>query len=394
MKNITGKRIESIDFLRGVVMVIMALDHTREYFHLGSMVSDPTNLATTTPILFFTRFITHYCAPVFIFLSGSSAFLYGTTKTKGELSKFLFTRGLWLIFVDVAINNFLWWFDIHFGFFNLQVLWATGICMIILSVLIHLPQKILLALALLIICLHNTLDGIVASGNNPLSIVWYIIHQQENVLVNNDHMVSFYYPFLPWLGIMLLGYCFGNLYHPDYPAEKRKQWLLRFGSIALILFLVIRGINSYGDMKPWATQKSLIFSVLSFINVTKYPPSLLYTLITLGPAMFFLYFAESVKNKISDFFLVFGRVPFFYYLLHILVIHVFAIIGLIINGGNWRLMILDKESLTSDKMATYGYSLGTTYLVWIGIILLLNPICKKYMQYKSKNKDKWWLSYL
>ena len=158
MKNITGKRIESIDFLRGVVMVIMALDHTREYFHLGSMVSDPTNLATTTPILFFTRFITHYCAPVFIFLSGSSAFLYGTTKTKGELSKFLFTRGLWLIFVDVAINNFLWWFDIHFGFFNLQVLWATGICMIILSVLIHLPQKILLALALLIICLHNTLD--------------------------------------------------------------------------------------------------------------------------------------------------------------------------------------------------------------------------------------------
>ena len=207
-------------------------------------------------------------------------------------------------------------------------------------------------------------------------------------------MVSFYYPFLPWLGIMLLGYCFGNLYHPDYPAEKRKQWLLRFGSIALILFLVIRGINSYGDMKPWATQKSLIFSVLSFINVTKYPPSLLYTLITLGPAMFFLYFAESVKNKISDFFLVFGRVPFFYYLLHILVIHVFAIIGLIINGGNWRLMILDKESLTSDKMATYGYSLGTTYLVWIGIILLLNPICKKYMQYKSKNKDKWWLSYL
>ena len=389
-----GKRIDSIDYLRGVVMVIMALDHTREYFHFGSMVNDPTNLASTTPILFFTRFITHYCAPVFIFLSGSSALLYGASKTKAELSKFLFTRGLWLILVDVVINNFLWWFDIHYGFLNLQVLWATGICMIILSALIHLSQKILLALALIIISLHNTLDGFVATGTNPLAITWYIIHQQQDILVNNNHMISIFYPFLPWLGIMLLGYCFGNLYRSDYPEERRKQWLLRFGSLAIILFLVIRGINSYGDMKPWATQKSFLFTILSFINVTKYPPSLLYTLITLGPAMFFLYFAESVKNKISQFFLVFGRVPFFYYLLHILAIHLLAILGLIINGGDWRLMILDKETLSSNKMATYGYSLGTTYLVWIGIILLLHPVCKKYMQYKSKNKHKWWLSYL
>lgn len=375
-------------------MVIMALDHCRDYFHSGAMVNDPTDMATTTPILFFTRFITHFCAPVFVFLAGTSAFLYGRKKTKPVLFKFLFTRGLWLIFIDIVVMSLIWRFDITYGFINLQVLWAIGVSMIVLAILIYLPQKALLILSLLLIAGHNLLDGITMEGKSFTSVIWYILHQSNLVVFSDNFAMYIFYPILPWIGVMALGYCFGKFYTNEFDASLRKKWLLRLGFGAIALFFILRSINMYGDLIPWSTQKNTTYTILSFLNVTKYPPSFAFLLITLGPALLFLYATETIKNNLTNFFLVFGRVPFFYYILHVLFIHSFALLGLIITGGDWRVMILTKDVFMSGKLTNYGYQLWIVYLVWIGIVLLLYPLSKKYMTYKANNKDKWWLSYL
>ena len=387
-------RIESIDILRGVVMVIMALDHVRDYFHYGSFFIDPTNLETTTPILFFTRFITHYCAPVFVFLAGTSAFLYGSKKTKSELFKFLFSRGVWLILLEIVVNNLIWTFDLSYSFPVFQVIWAIGFSMVCLSFLIFLPKKAILCIGIVLIAGHNLMDGIVMQGNSFQSIVWYFLHQQQAVVFNPNFMLLIQYPIIPWIGLMALGYLFGGFYKKDFEVAIRKKWLLRLGFGALALFFVLRGLNVYGDLVPWSIQDSTTKTVLSFFNVTKYPPSLLFLCITIGPALLFLYAYENTKNKLTDFFLVFGRVPLFYYFLHVFVIHVFAIGGILIFGGNWQDMILDANSFMNAKLATYGYSLLTVYVLWIGIVILLYFPSKKYMIYKANNRDKWWLSYL
>lgn len=394
MVEVKSSRIESIDILRGVVMVIMALDHVRDYFHYGSFFSDPTNLETTTPFLFFTRFITHYCAPVFIFLAGTSAFLYGRKKTKPELFKFLFTRGIWLILLEITINNLIWKFDISYSRLILQVIWAIGFSMIILSFLIYLSRKSLLIIGFVIVLGHNALDGIVLNGTSFKSIIWYILHQVNFIPYANGKDIGVFYPVLPWIGIMILGYCFGKLYTKEFDVKVRKKWLLKLGISATVLFFIIRGINVYGDLVPWSIQDTNTKTILSFFNVTKYPPSLVYSLITLGPALLFLYGIETAKNKITDFFLVFGRVPFFYYFIHVFVIHILAILGILIFGGNWKNMILTKEVFVNTSLINYGYSLFVVYLVWIGVIVLLYFPSRKYMIYKANNKDKWWLSYL
>jgi uncharacterized membrane protein len=387
-------RIESIDVLRGVVMVIMALDHVRDYFHYGSFFVNPTNLETTTPILFFTRFITHYCAPVFVFLAGTSAFLYGSKKTKPELFNFLFSRGIWLIFLEVVVNNLIWTFDFTFSLNIFQVIWAIGFSMVCLSFLIYLPKKAILVIGILLIAGHNALDGIVMEGQSLQDIVWYVLHQEQILNINPNHIVIIKYPLLPWIGLMALGYLFGTLYQKDFNSTVRKAWLLNLGLGAIGLFLFLRGLNLYGDLLPWSVQDTFGKSVMSFFNVTKYPPSLLFLCITLGPAVLFLYAFENTKNKLTDFLLVFGRVPLFYYFFHMIVIHVLAIFGILIFGGNWQDMILTTEHFLNKNLSTYGYSLFVVYLVWIGVVLLLYPICKKYMKYKANNKDKWWLSYL
>ncbi|WP_034041014.1 DUF1624 domain-containing protein [Wocania ichthyoenteri] len=386
-------RIESIDILRGLVMIIMALDHVRDYFHYGSFFTDPSNLETTTPFLFFTRFITHFCAPVFIFLAGTSAFLYGSKKTKPELFKFLFTRGLWLIFLAFVVNNFVWKFDITNSFVILQVIWAIGLCMLLLSFIIFFPIRVLLIIGLILVTGHNYLDNIVVQGTSFKSIIWYILHQEKFINIGNTLFV-FKYPIIPWFGLIILGYCFGTFYKKGFDIILRKKWLLYLGFGATVLFFLIRGVNIYGDLVPWQIQDTTTKTMLSFFSVTKYPPSLSYLLITIGPSLLFLYSIERVKNKITDFFLVFGRVPLFYYFLHVLVIHVFAIIGILIFGGEWKDMILTAEVFQNAKLINYGYSLFVVYMVWIGIIALLYFPSKKYMIYKATNKDKWWLSYL
>lgn len=394
MKQIKSLRIESIDILRGVVMVIMALDHVRDYFHYGSFFSNPTNLETTTPFLFFTRFITHYCAPVFVFLAGTSAFLYGSKKTKPELFKFLFTRGIWLVFLEIAVNNLIWWFDINYGFVVLQVIWAIGLSMVILSFLIFLPKQVLITIGFTIILGHNLLDTILLKGESIGAILWYILHQGSQITTDSNRLIGIYYPILPWIGVIILGYSFGHFYAKNFNASIRKKWLLIMGLTATALFFIVRGSNVYGDLVPWTIQDTSTKTILSFFNVSKYPPSLSYLLITLGPALLFLYGIETVKNKFTDFFLVFGRVPLFYYFLHIFVIHVLAIIGILIFGGNWQDMILTAEAFQNANLINYGYSLMVVYMVWAGVIILLYFPSKKYMVYKATNKDKWWLSYL
>ena len=394
MTALNKPRIESIDILRGVVMVIMALDHVRDYFHYGSFFIDPTNLQTTTPLLFFTRFITNFCAPVFVFLSGTSAFLYGSNKSKPALFKFLFTRGIWLIFLEIVVNTFIWTFDVTYSLQIFQVIFAIGFSMICLSFLIYLPKKVILLVGIILIAGHNALDNIVMQGQNFKSIIWYFLHQDNALVYGSNHMVILHYPLIPWIGLMALGYLFGSFYKKDFDVSLRKKWLLRLGLGSLFLFVILRGFNLYGDLMPWSVQDTTTKSILSFFKVTKYPPSLLFLCITLGPAMLFLYAFENTKNKITDFFLVFGRVPLFYYFLHMLVIHILAIIGILIFGGNWQDMIVTGKSFMSETLKTYGYSLFIVYVVWISVVLLLYPLCKKYMTYKSNNKDKWWLSYL
>lgn len=393
-KSDLSNRIHSIDILRGLVMVVMALDHTRDYFHEGAMLSDPTNLETTTPFLFMTRFVTHFCAPVFIFLTGTSANLFGQSRSKNELSKFLWSRGLWLIFVEIAIMNFLWWFNPNFAFINLQVIWVIGLCMIAMSLLIYLPTFWLLGAGLMIIFLHNLLDPIRFQGGSLPEIAWYILHQQQFVQLSPSRTIAFFYPFLPWIGVMMCGYSFGFLYRRNADAAKRRKVLLLLGISAITIFLLLRAINTYGDIYRWSVQKNAVFTFMSFINVTKYPPSLLYVLITIGPTFIVLYFLETFKNRLTGLLLVFGRVPFFYYVLHVFVLHSAALLTLWVLGDDWTLMILTMESFTSDRMVGYGYSLSVVYLVWLLAVVFLFPFCFKYMRYKLNNRDKWWLSYL
>lgn len=392
--NIKTNRIESIDVLRGLVMIIMALDHVRDYFYYRAFFSDPTNLETTTPILFFTRFITHYCAPVFVFLAGTSALLYGSKKTKPELFRFLFSRGIWLVFLEIVVNNLIWTFDFSYSVQIFQVIWAIGFSMICLSFLIYLPKKVILIIGIIFVAGHNALDGFVLSGQGFHEIIWYAFHQQQFLVINPHHLIIIQYPLIPWIGLMALGYLFGTFYEKNFDAFTRRKWLLRIGFGALALFFILRFLNVYGDLVPWRIQDTTTKTILSFFNITKYPPSMLYLCITLGPAMLFLYAFETTKNKLTDFFLVFGRVPMFYYFTHALLIHLAALVGILISGGNWKDMILNADAFMHPNFNDYGYSLFTVYLVWIGIVLLLYPFCKKYMTYKENNKDKWWLSYL
>ena len=254
-------------------------------------------------------------------------------------------------------------------------------------------KRLILILGLLIVFGHNALDGITKSGQDIVSIIWYMLHQSNGVSIGS-RFVWFAYPVLPWIGVMLLGYCFGDFYKKEASTTFRKTWLVYLGIGSIILFFIFRGFNFYADLTPWTTQDTTAKTIISFFNVTKYPPSLDFLLITLGPAFLFLYGIENIKNKITNFLLVFGRVPFFYYVLHIFIIHIGAIIGLLIVGKDWKIMIFNQFAGSNNPFEGYGYSLGITYLIWIGIVALLYPICKRYMKYKIANKSKWWLSYL
>ena len=375
-------------------MIIMALDHVRDYFHRDAFLYDPTDLSQTSSLLFFTRFITHYCAPVFVFLAGISAYLYGCKKSKKELSYYLLTRGIWLVFAELFIISLAWTFNPSYPMFNLQVLWATGISMIVLSALIYMSRKSILIIAVLLITAHNFLDNIQVQGNGMATFLWCFLHKPGDFVVGHFN-IFVRYPVIPWIGIIALGYYFGNLYNSEYDPGKRRKTLFYIGLAAIALFFFLRTFNIYGDAARWHTQKNLFFTFLSLLNVTKYPPSLLYILITLGPAMIFLSMAEKPLNGITNKISVFGRVPFFYYVIHLYLIHLFAIAGVIISGYNWSAMILSNRVNRVAELKGYGFNLLTVYLVWMGLVLLLYPCCKWFDHYKRTNQlNKQWLTYL
>ena len=394
MNLVYGNRIKSIDVLRGLIMIIMALDHTRDYFNADAFLFDPLNLSKTTTLLFFTRWITHFCAPIFILLAGTSAFISGQKKTKKELSSFLVKRGLWLIFLELTVVNFAWFFNIHFTFILLAVIWALGICMIFLAGIIFLPKKIILWLGIILVAGHNLLDGIHFPGNNFMDYLWSFLHEQ-NGFQDGKYGILFAYPLLPWIGVMALGYCLGELFSNGYDPVKRRRLLLTIGTGSLILFAILRGINVYGNLKPWKEQSSAMFTFLSFIDVTKYPPSLDYILLTDGTALIFLSLIENVSNRFTRFVSVYGRVPMFYYLLHIYLIHLIALMAAVLTGFEWKAMTGFHTWISySQQLNGYGFNLAVVYGVWISVVILLYPLCKWYDRYKSSHKDKWWLSYL
>lgn len=395
MQTLTGtRRIASIDFLRGAVMIIMALDHVRDYFHADAFLYDPLDLSQTNGWLFFTRWITHFCAPVFMFLAGTSAFLVGQRKSKKELSLFLLKRGIWLIILEFTLINFAWNFDIAFNSIYFIVIWALGLSMVIMAALIYLPLPVILLFGLLLTGGHNLLDNTHVPGNTLKGFGWSLFHELGFFTAGSRNFLIGY-PIVPWVGVMALGYCAGSLYKNDVPAETRRRLLRIIGISAIVLFIIVRLINSYGDPSHWEKQATPFFTFLSFINVTKYPPSLLYLLLMLGPALIMLSYTENVSNAVSRVVSVYGRVPMLYYILHLYFIHVATLFAAEwFTSFSWRDWIMKQPLWFAQHLQGYGFSLTVTYIVWIAIVLLLYPICKWYDGYKSSHKEKWWLSYL
>lgn len=383
----TNQRIESIDLLKGLVMVIMALDHTRDYFHQSSSILSLTDPATATIPVYLTRWITHFCAPAFAFLAGLSAFFVSKRKSTSEVSSFLIKRGLWLIFLEVTVITFAWTFDIHFSHIFLQVIWSLGFSMLVLAGLVYLPKKAILIFSLVLIFGHNLLDHVHIKGN----FLWSMMHEFSTFQLTKNTLLTVVYPIVPWAGVMSLGYYFGTFYSKETSADRRKKLFNGIGLAALFGFVAIRYFNFYGNLGTWETYGTATQTLLSFFDLTKYPPSLLFLLVTLSGTIFFLANSEKWKGKVVDFFTVFGRVPFFYYIIHLYVIRVLALLFAEFSGFGWELMVQTKVEIV---LGDFGYNLSIVYLIWISIILMLYPVCKWYDSYKQSNKDKWWLSYL
>ncbi len=391
----TRSRIYSLDLLRGLVMIIMALDHTRDFFHFDAFGQDPLDVHTTSVYLYFTRWITHFCAPVFVFLAGTSAYLQSLRKSKKELSIFLIKRGIWLIFMEIFIVNLIVTFDVSYGLIALQTIWAIGISMFILGLMILLPYNVILALGLIIVFGHNSLDYVEAKHTGAFGFWWDLLHRGNFTVhpIYGNHSFLMIYAFVPWSGLMMLGYCFGKLFQPSVEYGKRKKYLLAMGISTITFFVVLRMFNNYGNPYKWSEQSTGLFTFLSFINVHKYPPSLLYMCATIGPAFIFLAFTERIKNKLTGIITVYGRVPFLYYLLHFFFIHLLCAIVFFLKGHTYAEGMKGAEGL-KFILLTDGFHLWTVHLIWIAVVAVLYPVCYWFSNYKMKHKEKWWLSYL
>jgi uncharacterized membrane protein len=367
--------------------------------HITSNTDDPLNLATTTPGLFFTRWITHYCAPIFVFLSGTSIYLQSRRKTTNELSSFLIKRGCWLIFAEWTMVAFAWTFNPFFNVIPFQVIWAIGSSMVVLGLLIKIkiPYKALLVLGLVIVLGHNLLDFPERAANFKAGFWWNLLHHGAFVFYEYapNHFAILVYAFPVWTGLMILGYCAGIFFTPKYSSNQRITILKQMGIVLLMFFVVLRFINLYGDPVGWTKQSTGFNTFLSFINVNKYPPSLLYMSITIGVAMLLLAYFEKINNQFTKIMVVFGRTAFFYYLLHLYLIHLIQTILFFAKGHSMDDAVkLGKNMPFLFVVPGEGYGLPVVYLIWLLVLLILYPFCKKYDQYKTAHKEKWWLSYL
>jgi uncharacterized membrane protein len=391
-----GTRLLSVDGLRGLVMVIMALDHVRDFFHTDAVLFSPTDLSRTTTVLFFTRWITHYCLPVFMFAAGMGVFFYGRSHTRGQLSRFLWTRGLWFIALELTVMQFAYNFNFTFRYLILLlILWIFGICLLAMAALVYVPMRWLAALSVAVIVLHNCLDGIRAQQFGSAAWLWNLLHQ-PGVIPVAGKLVLVTYTFLPWIAVMAAGFWFGRVFQLE--PDARRRMMLRLGLALTAAFIALRALNHYGDPAPWTHQKSALFTVLSFLNCTKYPGSLDFLLMTLGPALLVLAWSDRLTFKLANPLVVFGRVPMFYFILHFYLIHVLAVVGAWLRYGSSaaRFVFNPLPSMGGPRKlfpANFGYSLWTAYGVWLLVLVLLYPVCRWFADVKRRRRD-WWLSYL
>ncbi len=377
----TRGRIDSVDLLRGLVIVIMALDHARDFF--GMTPYPPEDLGQASAGLFLTRWVTHFCAPVFVLLAGLGAALY---RQRGhdlrEVSRFLWTRGLWLIVMELTVVN-LSWLQFHYNnilFF--QVIWALGVCMVVLALMIRWPRWAIVAVSLGMIVGHNFLDGIQPGALVPWGHLWGILHARHYIPLTSGFGLFFMYPLIPWIGVMGLGYVLGDLYRME--SARRRRWLSGLGALAVISFVALRLSNLYGDPQVWSVQgRGPLYTFLSFLNTAKYPPSLLFLLMTLGPALWLLPRLEGRGGPVARFFILFGRVPFFFYIVHIPVLHLSAALWsfAVYGSAGWWFRRPDVWP------AEYVPSLGPPYIAWVLVVLLLFPACRWFARVKRHHRN-------
>lgn len=385
-------RLESVDIVRGVIMIIMALDHTRDFF--GDVTSSPTNLATTTVALFFTRWITHICAPVFFLLTGTGAYLSLKKKSRAELSRFLWTRGLWLIVLDFTVIRCLglqFNFDYRVTIWN--VLWGLGWAMLALAALVRLPTWAVGAFGVVMIATHNLLDGVTVPDLGALTPFITILHSPALLASSPRFTVLAAYPLIPWIGVTAAGFALGQVF--DWEAERRKTFLLRLGAALTVAFVVLRALNDYGDPVPWSAQASPAFTALSFLNLNKYPPSLLFLLMTLGPGMFLLRAVDGNTPGWLRPALVFGKVPLFFFVLHLTLIHLLAVVACLVRFGavHWMFESPSLDHFPITQPPGWPSGLPVVYLVWVVVVVALYPACRWFADVKRRRTD-WWLSYL
>lgn len=387
----SSMRINSIDILRGLIIILMAVDHTRDMFALTPFMT--TDLTQTTPAWFFTRWMTHFCAPVFVFLAGTSAFLYGSKiNNKKRLSVFLMSRGIWLILIELVVINWSWEFIFLTSAdkVELGVIWVLGASMILLAGLMWLKDKWIAFISLLLIFGHNALDGMPAEAWGSMDWLWNLLHQGKSFIPLTDNFGIFVlYPIIPWVGVMGIGYVFGHVMHWD--ARNRQKLLLIAGLVITLGFIALRFSNFYGDAALWGTQKDGIYTLLSFLNTTKYPPSLLYLMMTLGPTLLLLLLFERCDNCLTTFFKTFGSVPFFFYILHIPLANAGALVyHYFVYGYAFNLW----STATADLPPSYVPSFLLLYVAWGILLLTLYPICHLFARYKAGHKQYRWLRFL
>ena len=359
-------RIQSVDALRGLIMIVMALDHVRDFFHAAAMNFQPDDLTQTTPAIFFTRWITHFCAPVFMFTAGMGAFFWlSRGRTKRQLSEFLMKRGLWLMVLDVTVVRFA--MTLGAGTLLINVLWGLGCAMIVLALLVHLPVRVLAAVSIAVIALHNLLDPINLPGLHNIGV--FQVHGATIVIS---------YTLIPWFAVMSAGFCFGEIF------THHKRWIAPIGLGLTIAFQIVRAINVYGDPTPWSG------GILSFLRCNKYPPSLDFLLMTLGPALLLLALFDKIGFAPTNPLLIFGRVPLFYFLAHLYVIHLLTVALALLRYGEPGWLV---NPIAGVHPQGYGYDLWVVYLIWIGVVSMLYPMCLWFARLKQRRHDGW-LSYL
>jgi uncharacterized membrane protein len=369
-------------------MILMVLDHVRDLMHIDSVTHNPTDLSSTTAAIFFTRFATHFCAPIFVFLAGTSAYLSAQNSTDRKQNRlFLLKRGLWLILLEFTVINFGIWFDIGFHLYLFQVIAAIGLGFIVLSYISRLSPKIVGGIGVSIMALHNVLPLIPAEQGSILKTILTPLFSTTAIPLSSQTTLIMGYPPIPWIGILLAGFGFGILF--NRPQNERKRLFLKIGLGSIVLFLLLRFINSYGDPAPWSIQNKNLFTILSFLNVTKYPPSLIFCLLTLGIMFVMLSLAELAENRFTRFISVYGKTPLFFYLIHWYIVHPLLILILVAQGFSWTEMDFASGNFGRPKGVESGVTLGMVYLIWAAVVIILYAPCKKYGAYKTRAKSIW-----